>query len=40
MVRQVPITVVETPGFLSATRKLMGDDERALLVDAFKRRKP
>ncbi len=33
MVQTVPITVVETPEFLSATRKLMTDDERALLVD-------
>jgi hypothetical protein len=29
----VPISVVETPEFLSATRKLMTDEERALLVD-------
>ena len=29
----VPISVVETPEFLSATRKLMSDDERSLLVD-------
>ena len=28
-----PFTVVETPEFLSACRKLMGEDERALLVD-------
>lgn len=28
-----PVTVVETPEFLSATRKLMTDDDRALLVD-------
>ena len=28
-----PISVVETPEFLSATRKLMSDDERHLLVD-------
>lgn len=33
MVVPVPITVVETPEFLSATRKLMTDDERAILVD-------
>lgn len=31
--RMVPVTVVETPGFLSATSKLMDDEERALLVD-------
>jgi hypothetical protein len=28
-----PITVVETPEFLSATRKLLDDDERAELVE-------
>jgi len=28
-----PITVVETPEFLSATRKIMNDEERRLLVD-------
>ena|SRR5258708_9127550 len=28
-----PITVVETPEFLSATRKLLSDEERAVLVD-------
>ena len=28
-----PITVVETPEFLSATRKLLSEEERALLVD-------
>lgn len=33
MARTVPITVVETPEFLSATRKLMDEGERALLVD-------
>ena len=33
MRRTVPISVVETPEFLSATRKLMTDEERALLVD-------
>ncbi len=33
MARMVPISVVETPEFLSATRKLMNDEERALLVD-------
>ena len=33
MARAVPIGVVETPEFLSATRKLMSGDERALLVD-------
>ena len=33
MVKTVPVSVVETPEFLSATRKLMSDNERALLVD-------
>lgn len=33
MSRAAPIGVVETPEFLSATRKLMTDEERALLVD-------
>lgn len=33
MVKMVPVGVVETPEFLTATRKLMSDDERALLVD-------
>lgn len=33
MARTVPITVVETPQFLSAASKLMDDDERARLVD-------
>ena len=28
-----PITVVETPEFLSATRKLLTEEERAVLVD-------
>lgn len=33
MVQTVPVSVVETPEFLSATRKLMGDEERRLLLD-------
>lgn len=33
MTRTVPISVVETPEFLSASRKLMTDEERALLVE-------
>ena len=33
MTRTIPISVVETPEFLSAARKLMNDEERALLVD-------
>jgi len=31
--RTVPISVVETPEFLSATRKVMSDEEQALLVE-------
>jgi hypothetical protein len=33
MTRTVPISVIETPEFLSASRKLMTDEERALLVE-------
>ena len=33
MVKSAPVAVVETPEFLAAARKLMDDDERALLVD-------
>lgn len=33
MSRSAPITVVETPEFLSATRKLLDDAERSLLVE-------
>lgn len=33
MRRPAPTGIVETPEFLSATRKLMSDQERALLVD-------
>jgi hypothetical protein len=33
MPRLAPITVVETPEFLSATRKLLNDEERASLVE-------
>ena len=33
MPRKAPIAVIETPEFLSATRKLMTDWERAMLVD-------
>jgi len=33
MTRAIPISVVETPEFLSAARKLMNDEEPALLVD-------
>jgi hypothetical protein len=33
MPKELPITVVETPAFLSAVRKLMDTEERHLLVD-------
>jgi hypothetical protein len=33
MARTVPVSVVDTPEFLPAARKLMSDKERALLVD-------
>ncbi len=33
MAQSTPVTVVETPEFLAATRKLMNEDERARLVD-------
>ena len=33
MATRLPITVVETPEFLSGTRKLMGERERTLLID-------
>ncbi len=33
MSEAVPITVVETPEFLSAVRKLLTEEQRALLVD-------
>ena len=33
MPRSVPISVVETPEFLAATRKLLDDEERAALVE-------
>ena len=32
-----PVTVVETPEFLAATRKLLTEDERAALVDHLAR---
>lgn len=35
--RPAPVTVVETPEFLAATRKLMEANERALLVDHLAR---
>ena len=33
MAGPIPVTVVETPEFLSTTRKLLNDEERAQLVD-------
>ncbi len=33
MARTLPVTVVETPEFLSALRKLMDEEERGLLID-------
>ena len=33
MADTIPISVIETPEFLSASRKLMSDHERALLID-------
>ena len=33
MARFAPVSVVETPEFLSAARKLLNEDERKLLVD-------
>jgi hypothetical protein len=33
MRRSVPVTVVETPEFLAATRKLLDNEERALLAE-------
>ena len=33
MTGSLPVTVVETPEFLAATRKLMDEEERSLLVD-------
>ena len=33
MARAIPICVVETPEFLATARKLMSEEERALLVD-------
>jgi hypothetical protein len=37
MAESPPVTVVETPEFLAATRKLMSEDERTLLVDHLSR---
>jgi hypothetical protein len=37
MTDRPPVTVVETPEFLAATRKLMDEAERAILVDYLAR---
>ena len=33
MVKDAPVSVVETPEFLSATGRIMDDEERAVLID-------
>ena len=33
MTDEAPISVVETPEFLAATRRIMDDEERAVLID-------
>ena len=37
MSRLVPVSVVETPEFLAATRRIIDDEERGLLVDYLAR---
>jgi hypothetical protein len=37
MSETVPVTVVETPAFLSSTRKLLDEDGRAALIDHLAR---
>jgi len=37
MSRPVPVSVVETPEFLAATRRIMDEEERVLLVDYLAR---
>lgn len=37
MCRPIPVSVVETPEFLAATRRIMDDEERGLLVDYLAR---
>ena len=34
MTGEAPISVVETPEFLTATRRIMDDEERAVLIDS------
>ncbi len=33
MLNKVPVSVVETPEFIAATRRIMDDEERAMLID-------
>ncbi len=37
MLRSAPVSVVETPEFLAATRRIMDEEERGLLVDYLAR---
>jgi hypothetical protein len=37
MSRRAPVTVVETPEFLAATRRIIDEEERGLLVDYIAR---
>lgn len=37
MIKTPPVAVVETPEFLSATRKLLSEDERIALIDHLAR---
>jgi hypothetical protein len=37
MSRPVPVSVVETPEFLAATRRIMDEEARGLLVDYLAR---
>jgi hypothetical protein len=37
MSRRAPVSVVETPEFLTATRRIMDEEERGLLVDYLAR---
>ena len=31
--KEKPVSVIETPEFLTATRRIMDDEERAVLID-------
>ncbi len=33
MIKEAPVSVIETPEFISATGRMMDEEERALLVD-------